>query len=66
MANKSKLPTLLLAGIAAGAAAYYLLATDEGKKTCDSFVNSFKELSDSLMDKANETVASVKEKINTV
>ena len=66
MPNNSKLPTLLLVGIAAGAAAWYLLSTEEGKKTCDSLVDSFKGFSDSVMERANETVSNVKDRMNNV
>ncbi|MBC7913665.1 MAG: YtxH domain-containing protein [Pyrinomonadaceae bacterium] len=66
MTNNSKLPTLLLAGLAAGAAAWYFLGTDEGKKTCNSLVDSLKGFSDSVIEKANETVSNVKDQMNNV
>ncbi|MEJ6979029.1 YtxH domain-containing protein [Pedobacter sp. P351] len=66
MTNNSKLPALLLAGLAIGAAAYYFFGTEEGKKTTDSLAESLKDISESLKDKANETIANVKDKVNSI
>jgi len=66
MTNNSKLSALLLAGVAAGAAAWYLLATEEGKKTCNTLVDSIKGFSDSVMEKTQETVSNVKDQMNNV
>lgn len=66
MANNSKLPALLLAGAAIGAAAWYLFGTEEGKKTVSSLSDSLKEYSDTALDKAKETIADLKEKANSI
>ena len=66
MTNNSKLPALLLAGVAIGAAAWYLFGTEEGKKTTDSLAEKLKHINDSVKVKANETIASVKDKANSI
>ena len=66
MTNNSKLPALLLAGVAIGAAAYYFFGTEDGKRTTDSLAESLKDISGSLKDKANETMANVKDKVNNI
>lgn len=64
MTNNSKLPALLLAGLAIGAAAWYFFGTEEGKRTTDSLAESLKDVSGSIKDKANETIANVKDRVN--
>ncbi|TZF82719.1 YtxH domain-containing protein [Pedobacter sp. BS3] len=59
MSNKSKIATVMLAGLAAGAAVYYLLATDNGKETCDKLSSSLKNLGgliSDLKDKAADSI----------
>jgi gas vesicle protein len=65
MENKnSKLPAILLAGAAIGAAAWYLFGTEEGKKTTNALAESFKDVSDSVMEKAHAVIADIKDKMN--
>ncbi len=66
MTNNSKLPALLLAGVAIGAAAWYLFGTEEGKRTTDSLAEKLKDIGDTVKAKANETVASVKDRANNI
>ena len=59
MTDKSKVATILLAGLAAGAAIYYLMQTEKGKETCEKWVDSLKNVGDSLKDlksKATDTL----------
>jgi gas vesicle protein len=59
MTDKSKIATILLAGLAAGAAIYYLMSTEKGKETCDKWVDSLKNVGESLKDlktKAADTI----------
>lgn len=65
MTHNSKLPALLLAGVAIGAAAWYFFGTEEGKRTTDSLAESLKDVSGSLKDKANETISNVKDKVSS-
>jgi len=58
----SKTTGLLLAGLATGAAAWYLLGTDNGKRTCDGLLDSLKSFSDTVKDKAGDTLADLKNK----
>ncbi len=62
--NNSKTGTLLLAGLATGAAAWYLLGTANGKKTISQVSGSLKGFSDTAVSKANDTFANLKSKIN--
>jgi hypothetical protein len=41
--NNKKIMTLALAGLATGAAVWYLLKTEHGKQTCNQLVDSFKD-----------------------
>ena len=66
MTNNSKLPALLLAGVAIGAAAWYLFGTEEGKRTTDSLAEKLKDIGDTVKAKANETVDSVKDRANNI
>lgn len=66
MANNSRLSTFLIAGVAIGAAAWYLLGTEEGKRTCNSLCDSLKDFSDAVKEKANDTVSNVKDKMNNI
>jgi gas vesicle protein len=66
MTNNSKLPALVLAGVAIGAAAWYLFGTEEGKRTTDSLAERLKDISDSVKVKANETMANVKDRANSI
>ncbi len=59
MNDKSKVATAVLAGLALGAAAWYLLGTDNGKKTTGKWADSLKSVGDSikdLRDKAADTI----------
>lgn len=59
MTDKSKIATVVLAGLAAGAAAWYLLATEDGKATTDKLVGSLKDLGNNwgdIKDKATDTI----------
>ncbi|MDF3078583.1 MAG: YtxH protein [Sphingobacteriaceae bacterium] len=59
MSDNSKIATVVLAGLAAGAAAWYLLATEDGKATTDKLVDSLKNLGGTFNDikeKASDTL----------
>ncbi len=58
--NPKTTTTLLLAGLATGAAAWYFFGTDNGKKTLSQLTFSIKDISDSVMNKANDTLANLK------
>jgi gas vesicle protein len=66
MKNNTKIPAIILAGIAIGVAAYYLFATDEGKKTVNDLADSLNDLADSAMEKTRDTIASVKDKASNI
>ena len=55
--SNSKLATVILTGLAAGAAAWYLLKTDKGRETGEALVNSLEEFSNSFKDKALENIS---------
>ena len=52
--------TLLLAGLATGAAAWYLFGTQNGKRTFTHISDSLKGFSDDVVNKANDTIANLK------
>jgi len=54
MKNSNGLLAFALLGLAAGTAAYYLLATDDGKKTLDKANDGIKDLTKSLKDLSNK------------
>lgn len=54
MKNKSSLVGFALAGLAAGAAAWYLFGTKEGRKNLNKAVEGFNEFSSTLKDKASD------------
>lgn len=64
--NYSTIGTVLLVGLAAGAAAWYFLKTEKGKETAENLVDSFKDLSSNIKDKASDSFASVTDKAKTV
>ena len=53
--NTSKVITVVLAGLAVGAAAWYLLKTDKGRQTSELWGNSLQELTNSFKDKVLES-----------
>ena len=52
----TKLFSWVLAGLATGAAVWYLVSTEKGKEICDTFVDSAKDFGDSLKDKVKSSV----------
>lgn len=60
--NNPKTASLLLAGLATGAAAWYLFGTENGRRTCNQLADSIKDMSGSVMNKANETISNLKSK----
>lgn len=64
--NKSTIGTVLLVGLAAGAAAWYLLKTDKGRETAENLRNSFNDLSTNFKDKAADSFAQVSEQAKNV
>ena len=66
--NKSNttIGAVLLVGLAAGAAAWYLLKTDKGRETADSLMNSFNDLSSNFKDKASDSFSQVTEQAKNV
>ncbi|HEX8376793.1 MAG TPA: YtxH domain-containing protein [Pedobacter sp.] len=66
MKNNTKIPAILLAGIAIGAAAYYLFATDEGKKSLNDLTDSLNDLADSAMEKTRDSISDIKDRVRNV
>jgi len=64
--NKSTIGAVLLVGLAAGAAAWYLLKTEKGKETAENLLNTFNDLSDNLKVKASDSFAQVTEQAKNV
>ena len=65
--NKSTtIGAVILVGLAAGAAAWYLLKTDKGRETADNLMNSFNDLSNNFRDKASDSFAQVTEQAKNV
>lgn len=52
--NKAALGAMVMVGLAAGAAAWYLLKTERGKETAGHLVDSLKGLRDTVRDKASD------------
>jgi hypothetical protein len=50
MKDKTKVAGIVLAGIAAGAAIYYLMSTENGKATRNKLAGSIKDVGQSLKD----------------
>lgn len=69
MSDNSKIAAVVLAGLAAGAAAWYLLATEDGKATTDKLVDSLKNLGGTFNDikeKASDTIENLTGQANKV
>ena len=64
--NISALAPILLVGLAAGAAAWYLLKTDKGKATADNLVDTFNDLSEKFKNKASESISQITEQAKAV
>jgi hypothetical protein len=64
--STSTIGAVLLIGLAAGAAAWYLLKTDKGRETADNLMNSFNDLSNNFRDKASDSFAQVTEQAKNV
>jgi gas vesicle protein len=64
--NKSTIGAVLLVGLAAGAAAWYLLKTDKGRETANNLMNSFNDLSADFKDRASDSFAQVTEQAKNV
>lgn len=64
--SNSTIGAVLLVGLAAGAAAWYLLKTEKGRETADNLMNSFNDLSSNLKDKASDSFSQVTEQAKNV
>ena len=64
--NKSTIGAVLLVGLAAGAAAWYLLKTEKGRETADNLMNTFNDLGTNFRDKASDSFAQVTEQAKNV
>ena len=64
--NNSSLTAILLIGLAAAAAAWYLLKTEDGKATAESLKDTFNDLSENLKAKASESINQVTEQAKSV
>ena len=64
--NKSTIGAVLLVGLAAGAAAWYLLKTDEGRETANNLMNSFNDLSENFKERASDSFSQVTEQAKNV
>lgn len=54
MKTNSKIATAIFAGLAAGAATWYFMSTDDEKQKWTSLVDGVKDLTDTIKQKANE------------
>lgn len=50
MKSKTQVATVILAGLAAGAAIYYLMSTEKGRETRDKWADNLKDVGESLKD----------------
>ena len=66
MKNRSTIAGVVLAGLATGAAAWYLLGTSNGKDVCNKVLGSVKDLSSSLADKASDAISEFSGKTDNV
>lgn len=57
--NKIALGALVTVGLAAGAAAWYLLRTEKGREAAGQLVDSLKDLSNTVKDKAADRFSQV-------
>lgn len=64
--NKTTIGAVLLVGLAAGAAAWYLLKTDKGRETADNLLNTFNDLGSNLRDKASDSFSQVTDQAKNV
>ncbi len=64
--DNSTIATVLLVGLAAGAAAWYFLKTDKGRETADNLLDSLSGMSANLKDKASDSFAQVTEQAKNV
>lgn len=64
--NNSTIGAILLVGLAAGAAAWYLLKTEKGRETADNLLDSFNNISSDLKDKASDSFSQVSEQAKNV
>ena len=64
--NKSTIGAVLLVGLAAGAAAWYLLKTDKGRETANNLMNSFNDLSENFKERASDSFSQVTEQAKNV
>ncbi len=56
MKNKSTIAGVVLAGLATGAAAWYLFGTSGGKEVCNKLVGSVKNMSEPILNKASDVI----------
>ncbi|WP_374164225.1 YtxH domain-containing protein [Arcticibacter sp. MXS-1] len=73
MKNRSTIAGVVLAGLATGAAAWYLFGTSNGKEVCNKLMSSvkdmsgsMKDMSSSVMDKAHDTISQLSDRVNGV
>jgi hypothetical protein len=52
--RNSKVALAIIAGVAAGAAAWYFMSTDNGKQNWSNLVNTVKDVTDKLIATGNE------------
>jgi len=64
--KNSTIGTVLLVGLAAGAAAWYFLKTEKGQATAENLVDSFKDLSSTWKEKASDSFSQVTEQARNV
>lgn len=66
MKTNSKIATAIFAGLAAGAAVWYFMSTEDGKKKLSNFVDDVQDFSNNLKQKAYKTAADVQDKAGQV
>lgn len=59
MENKSKIAAVVVAGIAAGAAAWYFLKSENGKQNWSSLVDGVKDFTDHLKNTASKQAGKI-------
>ena len=64
--SNSTIGAVLLVGLAAGAAAWYLLKTEKGRETADNLMNTFNDLSSNFKEKASDSFSQVTEQAKNV
>ncbi len=66
MKNKPTIAGVVLAGLATGAAGWYLFGTSGGKEVCNKLAGSVKNMSEPIIDKAGDIISHLTGKAENV